>query len=170
MFNIFVTLIDIVVAWRWGDWRNWRNYHSTILYFISCDLLYNVLTVQYPLWKYTPTAILPNHTLVNLFVMFIAYPSMLLVYLGRFPSSRYKQIGWICLWTALWSLGEWYSTLLGQFSYYNGWNYGWSIVFNITLFVFSRLHYLKPLLCYILSVIVVVLLVLYFRVPIWELE
>ncbi|UUZ94062.1 hypothetical protein LJK87_05390 [Paenibacillus sp. P25] len=170
MFNIMITLIDTVVAWRWGDWRNWRSYHATILYFICCDLLHNVLTEGHHLWKYAPTAILPNHTLMNLFVMLIAYPSMLLVYLGRFPSGRLKQIGWISLWVALWSMLEWFSMWLGQFSYNNGWNIWWSIVFNMALFVFSRLHYIRPLLCYGLSVIAAVLLVWYFKVPVRELE
>ena len=49
MLTILVELINCILAWRFGDWRNWKNYQSTILYLITSDLLYNFLCYNYPL-------------------------------------------------------------------------------------------------------------------------
>lgn len=161
-----ITLINILLAWRWGDWRNWKKYHSTILYMIMCDLLYNFLTYNYPIWTYPHTSFQPNHTIINLFVMFIAYPCMLLIYLGHFPNGVIKKILWVLLWVMMWSVLEWVSLKLGQFAYHNGWTWGWSILFNIALFLMVRLHYNKPLISYGLSVIATIFLLIIFKVPI----
>ncbi|MDQ0201884.1 CBO0543 family protein [Neobacillus ginsengisoli] len=166
MFNILVTVIDVFVAWRWGDWRNWTKYQATILYTIVFDLLYNFLTYNHSLWKYEPTTLFPNHTTMSLLVMFVAYPSVLLVYLGRYPFGWIKQILWIGFWVFLWSALEFVSLSLGQFSYYNGWNFMWSVLFDITFFSMARLHYKKPLLCFALSVVAPVILLWLFKVPI----
>ncbi|WP_376767909.1 CBO0543 family protein [Neobacillus endophyticus] len=170
MFNIAVTLTNIYVAWRWGDWRNWRIYHTTILYMIVCDLLYNFLTYNHSLWTYTHTTFQPNHTLINVFVMFIAYPCMVLIYLGRFPKTFIRGILWVLLWVVLWSLFEWISLKLGQFSYQNGWTLGWSIIFNIAIFLMVRLHYSKPLLAYGLSIIATIFMLYIFKVPISKMK
>jgi hypothetical protein len=78
MFCIAVCIMDVLVAWLWGDWRNWKKYQSTILYIITCDLLYNFLTYLRPLWEYEPTNIYPNHTIRSIITMFVAYPSVIL--------------------------------------------------------------------------------------------
>ena len=36
-FQIVVTLIIVVIARKWGDWRNWKQYYPTILFFIATD-------------------------------------------------------------------------------------------------------------------------------------
>lgn len=153
------------MAWLWGDWRHGKKYQSTILYIIICDLMYNLLTYNHPLWNYPHTKHLINHTLTNIFVMFIAYPCMILIYLGRYPRTLMKRIWWTVLWIALWSALEWISVKIGQFTYHNGWTWGWSIAFNISLFLMVRLQFKQPLMAYVLSVIFAILLLLVFRVP-----
>jgi len=165
LYNIVVCLVDVLVAWVWGDWRNWRNYQSSILYLIVCDLIYNLLTYNHPLWEYKSTLPILNHTILNMITMFVAYPSIMLVYLGRFPTERMKQIIWVGFWVSLWSFLEWLSIQLGNFSYLNGWNFIWSFLFNIVLFSMVRLHYKMPLLTYGLSFILAVVLLSIFDVP-----
>ena len=165
MYNIVVCLVDVLVALVWGDWRNWRNYQSSILYLIVCDLIYNLLTYNHPLWEYKSTLPILNHTILNMITMFVAYPSIMLVYLGRFPTKRMKQIIWGGFWVSLWSFLEWVSIQLGNFSYLNGWNFIWSFLFNIVLFSMVRLHYKMPLLTYGLSFILAVVLLSIFDVP-----
>ena len=157
--------MDVLVALVWGDWRNWRNYQSSILYLIVCDLIYNLLTYNHPLWEYKSTLPILNHTILNMITMFVAYPSIMLVYLGRFPTERMKQIIWVGFWVSLWSFLEWLSIQLGNFSYLNGWNFIWSFLFNIVLFSMVRLHYKMPLLTYGLSFILAVVLLSIFDVP-----
>lgn len=170
MFVVSVMIVDIIASWKWGDWRNWKKYQSSILYLITCDLLYNFLTYNHSLWEYEPTFLLPNHTIISIFAMFIAYPAIMLIYLGRYPSTFGKSVLWIGLWTVLWSFFEWLGSILGEFSYHNGWKLVWSVLFNIVLFSMVRLHYKKPLLTYVLSVLATLALLHMFDIPISKMK
>ncbi|MCM3728257.1 hypothetical protein M3226_21645 [Neobacillus cucumis] len=84
---IVYVVIFLLAAIIWGDWRSWRLYYSTILFFIVGDLLKNFLFYNYWLWTYQETMfakdILKNHTIINIMIMFIGYPSTIFLYLGR---------------------------------------------------------------------------------------
>ncbi|MBT2738349.1 CBO0543 family protein [Bacillus sp. ISL-7] len=168
---IFVRMmLWILAAWRWGDWRNWKNYQSTNLFVIMLDLLYNFLTYNYPLWAYDPTVIIPNHTLNNLLVTFISYPSVLFIYLGRYPTGWLKRVAWIIFWVTLLSVVELLNYKMGLMSYHNGWNFWWSVIFYLVQLPFIRLHYKKPLLTYGLSVLIIIGLLLFFKVPVSKMK
>lgn len=165
MFNLTVCFSNILWVWLWGDWRNWEKYHSTILYLILCDLLYAYLCYNHPLWEFiTPVPFL-NHTMMDLLVSFISYPCAMLIYLGRFPKKRMRQILWGGLWVGAWSFLEWISLQLGEFVYHNGWNLAWTVTLNTALFLMVRLHYKRPLLTYALSVVATITLLVIFNVP-----
>lgn len=102
--------------------------------------------------------------------MFVGYPSALLVYLGRYPTKGIKQFLWISIWVAFWSFLEWVDDKFDEFSYHNGWNLMWSVLFNIGIFSMVRLHYKKPLLTYGLSIIATIGLVVIFKVPILKMK
>jgi hypothetical protein len=68
------------------------------------------------------------------------------------------------------SLLEWGAVKLGEFSYHNGWNIMWTVLFDITFYSMVRLHYKKPLLTYGLSIIAIVGLLLVFNVPISKMK
>ncbi|MED4229603.1 CBO0543 family protein [Neobacillus cucumis] len=131
MYIIVRMLLWILAGWRWGDWRNWKKYQSTFLFIILLDLLYNFLTYNYPLWAYDPTDIIPNHTFNNLLVMFLSYPSIVFIYLGRYPTEWVKQVAWIIFWVTLLSIVELVNYMMGLMSYHNGWNFGWSVIFHL---------------------------------------
>jgi hypothetical protein len=170
MFILTMLSINIITTYIWGDWRHWIKYQSTILYLIVCDLIYNFLTYNYPLWDYEPKLLFPNHTITNLTVMFIAYTSVVLIFLGKYPSGRVKQILWNSFWIIFWTVAEWVSTKFGEFTYHNGWNLLSSFFFNIALFLMIRLHFKKPLLAYGLSVIAAIVLMIIFDVPISKMK
>jgi hypothetical protein len=170
MFLITMLMINIFTGWLWGDWRNWEKYQSTFFYVIVCDLIYNLLTYNYSLWEHIPVVFFPNHTVINLMVMFIAYPSMILIFLGNYPAGRYKQILWTSFWILFWSVAEWVSVRLGEFTYYNGWNLLWSFILNIALFTILPLHVKKPLVKYVLSVIAALVLLIIFEVPVSKMK
>jgi hypothetical protein len=156
----------VIVAWRWGDWKNWQKYYPTILYMITGNFLYNILTYHYPIWLYQKS-ILQNHTLTDIFNSFVIFPATILLFLPHFPHKGIiKKIGYILLWMIFYISGEWLLSKLGYFSYHNGWNLGWSVLFNIGMFTLLRVHYKKPLLAWGISVFIVLFLMIIFDVPI----
>lgn len=166
MYMLLTILGHFFIAWRWGDWRNWSKYQSTFLYMITTDLTYNLLTYNYSLWEYQPTVIFPNHTLTNLTLIVIGYPSLIFIYLGRYPKKKMNQFLWITFWIFLESFLEWIALQLGVITYHNGWNFLWSVFFDVAIYVMLRLHYTKPLLTYGLSIIITVGFLIIFKVPV----
>ncbi|OLS40636.1 CBO0543 family protein [Bacillus sp. MRMR6] len=168
---IIYVLVFLVAAIIWGDWKGWRVYYPTILFFIVGDLLKNFLLYNHWLWTYKETMffenILRNHTIINLMVMFIGYPSTIFLYLGRFPRSKGKQAAWVAFWVFLYSILEYINLhYLHLIRHHNGWNMPWSVVFNIVMFLMLRVHYKNPLLALGLSVLWILFLLQMFPIPI----
>lgn len=159
--------IWMFTAWRFGDWRNWQRYQATILYFIACDLLYNVLTYKHPLWRYTTMPVI-NHVGASLLVMLITYPSSLLLYLYHFPnrSNIKNEILYLAAWGFGLSLIEQAYRFAGILNYENGWNAWWSVGFNFVALLILKMHQTRPLLVYLLSVVSTVALLRLFHIPV----
>ncbi|MFK9090833.1 CBO0543 family protein [Bacillus salipaludis] len=170
MFLIISGFISILCAWKWGDWKNWRQYLSTIQYFIIGDMLYNLFTQDFPLWNYpSPPNLLPNHLFNNLFIMFIIYPSTLLIFLYRFPKRNFfKQLLHILFWIFLWAVFEFFMVYYELCVYYHGWTYSWSIFFASIMVLMLLLHYKHPLWAYMLSVPITAFFLFWFHVPIFS--
>lgn len=49
MFRIILVLVFVIIAWKWGDWKNWKLYYPTILFMILGDFVYIFLTYKKPL-------------------------------------------------------------------------------------------------------------------------
>ncbi|WP_420805969.1 CBO0543 family protein [Neobacillus bataviensis] len=135
-------------------------------------MLYNLFTQDFPLWNYpSPPNLLPNHLFNNLFIMFIIYPSTLLIFLFRFPKRNFfKQLLYILFWIFLWAVFEYFMVRLGLCVYHHGWTYGWSILFASIMVLMLLLHYRYPLWAYILSVPITVFFLFWFHVPIFTIR
>ncbi|WHX64536.1 CBO0543 family protein [Peribacillus frigoritolerans] len=97
--------------------------------------------------------ILRNDLIISLIIMFLAYPSTIMIYLGRFPQSKRKQSFWIAFWFFLYSSIELINLkYLDLINHYNGWNIWWSVLFNIFMFSILRIHFKKPLLAWRVSI------------------
>lgn len=169
--HIIFNALFLLAAIKWGDWRRWRDYYPTILFFIVGDLLKNYLLYNYWMWTYQETifaeTILINHTIISLLIMFIVYPSTILIYIGRFPQVKWKQVLWLSFWISLYSVVEYINLhYLNLIRHHNGWNISWSVLFNIVMFLILRIHYKKPLLAWGLSVIWILFLLKMFNIPI----
>lgn len=162
MFHLIAAAIWILLAWWIGDWRNWKKYHATILFIILCDLLHNFLLVNKPLWRYTPAPPLPNHTMVNLLVMFVIYTCGVLIYLPHYPKG-WKQVPYVALWVAIWAGVERVLIWLHLLVYYNGWTFFDSVMFDLLIFIMVRGHYKKPLLVYFITLLVVLIILSSFQ-------
>lgn len=171
MFPIAIGIFSVIVAWKWGDWRNWQKYLPTIQYFIGCDMLYNLFTKNNSLWEYPhPPNILPNHLIINLFIMFVLYPSVMLVYLYHYPEGKsvIKRILYMLMWVGIWAAWELGMITFKNCVYHHGWNYAWSIGFLFVMIPMLRLHHNRPLFAYILSVPITMFLLIWFHIPIFK--
>lgn len=164
--HLGIAATAVIIAWRWGDWKNWQKYYPTILYMITGNLLYNILTYHYPIWLYQKS-ILQNHTLTDILNSFVIFPATILLFLPHFPNKGIiKKIRYLLFWMIIYISVEWFLSELGYFSYHNGWNLGWSVLFNIGMFTLLRVHYKKPLLAWGISVFIILFLLIIFDVPI----
>ncbi|MFD0698138.1 CBO0543 family protein [Paenibacillus sp. GCM10027628] len=169
--HIIIHVLFLFAAWKWGDWKNWKNYYPTILYLIVSDLLYNFLTYNYPLWKFNAVSfdkfIYSNHTLITVGIDFINFPATVLMYLGNYPVGKIKQTVYVFTWVLLNTIIEFLSLhTINGITHSNGWNMWWSAVLNLLFYVMLRVHYLHPLLAWIISFGIIILFGIYFGLPI----
>ncbi|RSD28817.1 CBO0543 family protein [Mesobacillus subterraneus] len=165
----------LIAAIIWGDWKGWKKYYPTILFFFTGDLLKGVLLYNQMKWTYQESifgqSILVNHTVIALMIMFVVYPSTILIYLGRFPSVRWKKILWVFTWVGVYTLIEHINErYLNLINHHGGWNIGWSVLFNIVMFSLLRLHFKNPLLTWGLSAIWVIFLLNAFDVQLHKMK
>lgn len=141
-FHIIATLIFIVISLKWEDWKNWKRYYPTILFFATGNLIYSLLTYNYSLWEYESPLL--KSTVSNLLVTLICFPAVIIMYLYHIPRGILKQVLWVIFWIFLGSSIETVANWLGFFSYHNGWNIWWSVLFNFCIYPLLWLHYKKP--------------------------
>ena len=162
-FNIIASLFFLIAAWKWGDWHNWRKYYPTIIFFLLINYAYGYITYNYPLWQFESPLL--KTTLCDIFVSIVAYPSTILLFLPHYPNTLYKRIFYILMWVTLYSILEFFSFKLGFFSYHNGWNMWWSVLFNGLMFPIFRLHHQNPLYAWSFTLILAVAILLFFNFP-----
>jgi hypothetical protein len=162
-YQIVVSIIFAVTAYKWGDWKHWRDYYPTILFFIVGDFSYNILTYNYPLWSYESPLL--KTTFSDMLIAFVFFPSTILLYLPHFPKGLKKQILYVLLWITAYTAIERISFSLGFFSYDHGWNIYWSILFNCFMFPLLMLHHKKPYWVWLASSIIATSVIIYFKVP-----
>lgn len=157
-------ILLLLICLKWGDWKNWRKYYPTILYVIVWDLLYNLFTVNHPLWRLEHPIL--KHTFSDLLLAFVSFPCYIFLFLPHIPKfSIVKQILHIAFWAILLSILEAISVSLQTISYHNGWNFWWSVVFNIITFSMIRIHYENPLLAWPISILLFLIIMVIFKLP-----
>ncbi len=164
IYRPILAIMFFLFCLKWGDWKNWRKYYPTMLYTVVWDLLNNFFTVNYPLWRLDHPIL--KQTFSELIIAFVYYPSSILLYLPYVPrESIVKQILQIAFWTLLFSLLEGIAITTHNISYYNGWNFWWSVGFNVIAFSMIRLHYENPLLAWPISVLLFLIFMIIFKLP-----
>ncbi|WP_311201045.1 CBO0543 family protein [Niallia taxi] len=166
---ILINVFYLLAAYKWGDWRNWKLYYPTILFLIIGDFLYNFLLYKKSMWVFHDL-ILPNHTIITILAMFVSYSSTVLIYLGRFPEDWNKRFLWFLLWVGIYLSVEYLDSMFGFITYHNGWNMLWSVLFTGIIFIILPIHQKRPLLAWLLSLIIIVTLLNIFDVKISEMK
>ncbi|WP_411829444.1 CBO0543 family protein [Paenibacillus alginolyticus] len=154
------------------DWSSWRQYYPTILFTISVNLICSVLTYEHSLWHFHKALFIPNHTFIDFYMKFTSFPLLFFMYLSRYPyKSRWMmQTAYITLWAVLMSLSEGVFFILNFITYHNGWNFGWSVLFWLTMYPTLRLHHTRPLLGWLVFVLCAIFVIPYFHIPITQLK
>jgi hypothetical protein len=163
MYHIFLAVVSIVSCYKFGDWRNWRKYYSTILFFILSNAVYFLLTYNHSLWLYE-TKIL-NYSFTDLFICITVYPSIVMLFIPKFPKKKTKIITHISLYVAIFTIAELIGVKFGYFTYHNGWNIWLSIIFSYMLFSILYIHYKKPLYAWIIALISPHILFFLMKIP-----
>ncbi|MCA1065776.1 CBO0543 family protein [Rossellomorea sp. AcN35-11] len=171
MISFIVTILFILSAWHWGDWKNWKQYYPTMLYMIINAVLFNVLTYEYPTWEWRDhSGVFPNHTLLDLWIIYTQFPAVVLLYLSHYPKSfKRKVLRWL-IWVGIFTGLEVSVGIVKYIVYDNSWNIWWSIIFNMITFVMIPLHYRRPLLTWLFSLIVIACLCMIFELPLTKMR
>lgn len=143
--KIIICLMYVLAAWKWANWRNWQKYYPTYVYLLASEGIGFIVTYKHTLWRFYPSFLLPNHTLMEACVAFVAYPAIVLLYMSRYPNDDlYKKGVWIGLFVILTTFSEVIAHYWGLIVYENGWSLGWTTIFNLVMFIVLRVHYLRP--------------------------
>ncbi|MCZ8521219.1 hypothetical protein O9H32_17150 [Paenibacillus mucilaginosus] len=153
----------ILAAWRWADWRNWKQYHSSMLFITAGGFLYEYLTKDQTMWKFHPD-FLYNQTVTVVVYAIVTMPLSVLLFLSLYPRTPGKKLLHLALWVGIYASGEWALHAFGRISYQHDWNLAYSVLFDIMMFPMIRLHHNRPLLAYALSVPIVVTLIYLFHI------
>lgn len=162
--HIVIVLLVIFAAWRWGDWSRFRQFHATMLYIATMNLLYFYFTSDKPLWVFQSTIGIPEHVL-DVLHAFIVLPCTVMIFLSNFPKALTGKILLILKWVLIYVVLEYIGYHIGAIDYHNGWSIGWSILFVTVMFPMLRLHYTRPVTAYAFSVIIIAILLILFEVP-----
>lgn len=166
---IIINILYMIAGFKWGDWRNWNSYYPTILFFIIGDFLYNFLLYKQSMWVFHDI-ILPNHTTITILAMVVSYSVTVLIYVGRFPIGWKKRSLWFLLWVGVYVCIEYINSKFGFITYHNGWNIWWSLLLTGIIFIILPIHYKRPLLAWLFSIIIIVSLLIIFEVKIIEMK
>ncbi|WLD92765.1 CBO0543 family protein [Alkalihalobacillus sp. AL-G] len=163
--HIAYTIWALLAAWKWADWRNWKDYHATMLYMPLMNLLYMFLCSRYLLWKVNPEFGI-SYALIEIMYTFIIFPATVILFLSNYPETRLKIIIHNIKWIFIYIGSEFIGSLFGRIEYQHGWSIGWSLGFLSFMFPMIRLHYKHPVIAYIISIIIIVVLLSIFDVPV----
>jgi hypothetical protein len=169
-FRMVVPFLYLIGSWRFGDWRNWKKYYPTALYIVCVDFFVSLIMYDYPLWTFHGALLIPNHTVADFLISMTVFTQIAFIYLSNYPFyyQWYKQVIYIAFWVIFEVVSESIFMHAKLITYDHGWNFGWSILVWVFMFIGLRLHQTKPLLAWLLCFAGVAFLILYFHIPITE--
>jgi hypothetical protein len=156
--QLIFPVIFFLISLKWGKWHNWRQYYPTMLLMVVGNLLYSSMFKEYPMWSFEHTfeeKILPTTMSIDLLKTFTTFPILTLVFLSNYPEDKsvIKKVLHILTWTLIFGAIEYIAKLLGMISYHNGWSMWWSLLFDFTMFSLLIVHYKRPIIAWLLSIL-----------------
>lgn len=161
--HLIIALFFILAVWRWGDWRNWQTYNASMLFTIMGNFLYNFLYADQLLWQMKSSFSL-SYKMVELIYSFTILPLTTLLFLTNFPKEFNKQFFRILTYIAIYTCLELAMIQFGVIQYYRGWNFWYSVAWDSMMFTVIALHFKKPLISYLVSLVVFLTMITHFPV------
>lgn len=161
--QIIYPIVFLLIALKFGKWKNLKQYYPTLLFMMLGNLLYSFLFYDYPLWRFEHTfeeKVLPTRMAIDLLKTFSSFPILAFIYLSLLPEEGtvFKYVRHIIIWTVLFFIIEIISKYLGMITYHHGWNMWWSLGFDCSMFTLLTIHYKRPVIAWILSGIFILFL------------
>jgi len=107
----------------------------------------------------------PNDTFSNFSYMFFVYPSVIILFLSRFPRTFGKSLLYILAFSIVGTLMEWVSCELGYFAYEHSWNLLWSFGFFGMGFSLIKLYYHHPIAAWPAAFVLLTIIMVLFKIP-----
>lgn len=160
-------ILTILAALKSAKWASWRSYLPTIYYFSFGNVLYQYFAFQEkPLWILTKPFV--SQTITDLTYTLIIYPCIILLFIGNGPQRQWtKQFIHLFKWIFIFALFEWIALKYGYITYYNGWNFWWSVLFLFIMFPMLKIHHNKTAIALILSPFIIVFYLIAFQYQLW---
>ncbi|WP_397376397.1 CBO0543 family protein [Paenibacillus vietnamensis] len=141
----------------WADWRRWKEFLPTIYFMVVSNLFYQYIAHNiYHLWENKRNW--PNEYITDSLYSFIVFPCTVMLFLSNYPDPPKKQWLHYIKWIGIYSSLEWIGQFFGYISYYHGWSWTLSLIFNCVMFPMLRLHHKRPLWAIGISPFIVFLL------------
>ncbi|MFD0828824.1 CBO0543 family protein [Neobacillus sp. M.A.Huq-85] len=171
-FPLLFSIILLVAAIIFADWKNWRGYYPTILFAISVDFFIAIITNKHSLWLFHKSFLVPNHTIADFFIAYTNIPLIILIFLSHYPNNTqlFKQFSYIFVWSISFTVIETIFLLMKLMSYHNGWNFWWSFIVWFFIFISLKIHQRNPLFAWGICFICTIFLIFYFQIPILKLK
>ncbi|WP_426447991.1 CBO0543 family protein [Paenibacillus sp. S-38] len=166
IFFVLVALIALTAVRLTRSYRRWERYLPTVLFMIFCSMLYYFLVRGRLLWEYTP-ATWVTHWGAELLLSFVVFPCTVLLLLDLLPRSggKLRLARYLLNWSFVYLLTEQVALQMHFMRYHRGWSFGWSVFFVCTMFLILYLHHRCPLAAYLATVGLIVLYMVWFRIP-----
>ncbi|QJX77556.1 CBO0543 family protein [Priestia megaterium] len=162
-------LVFIILGLLFGKWRRYQEYYPTLLFWVTGNLLYEVLLFHHRVWVFHHVGIdhlfLPDHLMVSLGITLIIYPFVIPVFLGRLPLHVSGSLWWILLWALLFTVIEFIAYVNHSITHHYGWSLLCSFLFNIVTFSLLIIHQKTALAAWILSGSFIAFLFIFFDIP-----
>ncbi|WP_244440971.1 CBO0543 family protein [Neobacillus jeddahensis] len=159
-----IAVLTIIASLKWGNWRNWREFHASMLFISVGGLLYEYIVKENSLWKFHPD-LLYGHDMAVIVYALCTMPISILIFLTHFPKEWLRRFIYILIWSVIYISVEWLLLKFERISYQNGWGFLYSFLFDIVMFSVIALHHFKPILAYLLSILITIFMISYFQVP-----
>lgn len=150
-------------------YRQFRKHYASVLFVSGISVLYTLICRGYLLW-YFPKWFVFGDKAFNLIHALFLFPATTVLFLHYFRGSKRRRFVCFVIFMAIYTIYEILLMKTGGIVYQHGWSFGWSIFIDFTMFVLIPLNCRWPLTALISATGVTVLLLLWFRVPIFVLD
>ncbi|WP_371372803.1 CBO0543 family protein [Sporomusa aerivorans] len=158
IFRIFLLAFFLLAALKWGDWKNWQKYYPTVLFVMVQNLAAAFFAYHHTLWQYNQDILVKSYTTVEILNAFVLLPAVTITFLSKLPfhKSTVCQYGYIAWWVVIFGSLEFIAHyIVGSLSYGNGWSWKASILFDVGMFSIIRMHYIRPLLAWVMNLLMI---------------